>query len=434
MRYSLFITIMISFSSFAQNWDLQQCIDSGLVNNYLIQSSQITSAILKEGILESKMSYIPSLNGGMTHGYNWGQTLDPFTNQFATKRVQYNNFYLRSSVVLFSGLSMRHQLNLQRNDLELEEYNRAITERNLKIDISTAYLQVLLNNEVFEIALDHIELSKNQQFRMQQLLEAQKVTEYKLLEVNSQVERDQLTALSAQNDLNFSLLNLQQLINIGYNPSFNIATTDTLLTQLITPYNELDLNRFDELKMSELSIERLAINEKFLRSNLYPSLTLNGSLGTGYSGNSLISVNGTLETKPLGLQLDDNFYQSAYLSLQVPIFNQRSTKTRLKINQLQAKQSELDQVQHKLLIEGEYNRLKLEISNSLRELEMAESLLFLVKLNYQQGEIQFENGKITFSDLQEIKNQLFVAESDVIQAKYRSDMNQLILKFYTEAD
>jgi outer membrane protein len=434
MRYSLFISMIISFSSFSQNWDLQQCIDSGLVNNYLIQSSQISSAILQEGIVESKMSFIPSLNGGMTHGYNWGQTLDPFTNQFATKRVQYNNFYLRSSVVLFSGMSMRHNLNLQRNDLELEEYNRAITERNLKIDISTAYLQVLLNNEVFEIALDHIELSKNQQSRMQQLLEAQKVTEYKLLEINSQVERDQLTALSAQNDLNYSLLNLQQLINIGYNPSFNIATTDTLLTQLITPYNELDLNRFDELRMSELSIERLAINEKFVRSNLYPSLTLNGSLGTGYSGNSLISVNGTLETKPLGLQLNDNFYQSAYLSLQVPIFNQRSTKTQLKINQLQVQQSELDQVQRKLLIEGEYNRLMLEISNSQRELESAESLLFLVKLNYQQGEIQFENGKITFSDLQEIKNQLFVAESDVIQAKYRSDMNQLILKFYTEAD
>lgn len=432
MRYSLFIFLITSFSCLSQNWDLQRCIDSGLVNNYLIQSSRINSAILQEGIIETKMSYVPSLNGGMTHGYNWGQTLDPFTNQFATKRVQYNNFYLRSSVVLFSGLRTRRTLDLQLNGLELEEYNRAIAERNLKIDISTAYLQILLNNEVLEVALEHVELSKNQQTRMQQLVEAEKETEYKLLEINSQVERDQLTVLSAQNDLNYSLLNLQQLINVAYTSSFNIITTDTILTQVITPYNEIDLNRFAELKMNELNVERLEINEKLVRANLYPTLSLNGSLGTGYSGNSMISVNGTLQTKPLGLQFNDNFYQSAFLSLQVPIFNQRATKTQLKINQYRVEQSALDREQTRRLIEGEFERLKLEISNSNAEFEMAQSLLSLVRVNFEQAEIQFENGKLSFSDLQEIKNQLFVAESDVIQAKYKSDMNQLILKFYAD--
>ncbi|MDB0037948.1 TolC family protein [bacterium] len=411
---------------------MQQCIDSGVVNSYTIASSQISSSILKEGIVENKLSYVPSLNGGMTHGYNWGQTLDPFTNQFASQRVQYNNFYLRSSVSLFSGMSTRHNLSLLRIDLEQEEYNRILAERNLKIDISTAYLQVLVNNEVLEIALDHVDLSKNEQSKMKLLVEAEKETEYQLLEINSQVERDRLTVVSAQNDLNYALLNLQQLMNIPYDASFNIVTADKVLDHSITPYNKMDLDRFVEVRMDELSIERLSINEKLLRSSLYPSLTLNGSMGTGYSGNSTIVVNGVPETKPFGLQFSDNFYQSAFLSLQIPIFNQRATKTQLKINELQTQQSALDKAQSKNVIKGEYERLKMEVSNSQREFEMVESLLSLVKLNYEQAQAQFENGKISFSDLQEIKNQLFVAESDVIQAKYQSDMNQLILKFYAE--
>ncbi len=141
MKYCLLFISFISFTSFSQNWSLQQCIDSGVVNNYTIASSQITSSILKEGIVESKSSYIPSLNSGMTHGYNWGQILDPFTNEFAKKQVQYNNFYLRSSVSLFSGMSTRHNIHLQRIDLEQEEYNRILAERDLKINISIAYLQ-----------------------------------------------------------------------------------------------------------------------------------------------------------------------------------------------------------------------------------------------------------------------------------------------------
>jgi len=174
MKSILTIIILVSFSiNYAQSitentWTLEQCIDSALVNNYAIGTANIKSDIANVQLKNAKYSYLPSLNGGATHGYNWGQTIDPFTNQFATNRVQYNNFYLSSSLVLFSGLQNYYGQKIIEIDWQSQAYNKQIEERNLKIQVATTYLQVLLNNEIY--------LALKEQLKLTQI---QKVTSYR---------------------------------------------------------------------------------------------------------------------------------------------------------------------------------------------------------------------------------------------------------------
>ncbi len=439
MKRFLFILSFFSLSniycqsSTKKGWTLEQCIDSALVNNYNIRSANIKYDISNVKSKNAKYSYLPSLNGGATHGYNWGQTIDPFTNQFATNRVQYNNFYLSSSLVLFSGLQNYYTNKVAGIDLQSQIYNKQIEERNLKIQIATAYLQVLLNNEIYEALQEQLKLTLIQKERISNLIEAQREPKNKLLKILAQEETDKYNILKAQNDLNYSLLLLQQLMNMPYQPNFNVITFDTLTSK--THNNEidkkLDVSSFPEIKLTDLQIQKKELNTQIAKGKLSPSLSANGSIGSGYSGNNTyLTPNGELQPKPFNTQLGENFYQSLSFTLTIPIFNKNTTKTQIEINKLQLEQLKLDKQKQALEIQNKIEQLKMDVSNFNAQLNSLKAVVKANQMNFYNTQIQFENGYITYNELLEVRNKLFKSQSELLQIKYSKYSKALILDFY----
>jgi len=436
MKWLLFIYSFTSLSiancqSIKKHWTLEQCIDSALVTNYNIQSTTIKSDISNVKLKNSKYNYLPSLNGGATHGYNWGQTIDPFTNQFATSRVQYNNFYLNSSLVLFSGLQNYYTQKINEVDWQSQVYNKQIEERNLKIKVATAYLQVLLNNEIYLALEEQLKLTMIQKEKITNLIEAQREPQHKLFEIVAQEEIDKYNILKAQNDLNYALLLLQQLMTKPYNSNFNVVIFDTLSNQKNDFINGIDISSFPELKLSDLTIQKQELRTQSTKGRFYPTLSVNGSLGSGYSENSkYLAPNGELTPKPFNTQIDENFYQSASLTLTVPIFNKNTTRTQVQLNRLDIEQLKLDKQEQELAILNKIEQLKMDVLISNSQLNSLKAVVDATKISYKNNQIQFESGIITFTSLLEVKNKLFTSESNLIQNKYKLKINELVLSFY----
>jgi outer membrane protein len=414
------------------NWTLAQCIDYAIVNNFDIRSVELKSDASKVQYNNSKYNYLPNLTGGATHGYNWGQTIDPFTNQFATNRVQYNNFYLGSSLVLFSGLQKYYTHQIYTLDYQSQQLNKTIEIRNLKIKIATAYLQVLLNNEVLLMAKQHLILTTKLKEKIKILVDAEREANYKLLEINSQEQTDKYNILKAQNDFNYSLLLLQQIMNMNYEPNFTIQKLDT-----ITNENEIqekiNISNFPEIKLSDLNIEKQALTIKSNQGRLSPTLTMNGSIGSGYSeNNKYLTPNGELQPKPFDKQLNENFYQSASLTLSIPIFNNFQNKTQIQLAQIELERIQLEKEKLKQEITTKIEQIKLNVSNYKAQLTALESVRESNRVNYNNYQIRYENGNITYTDLLEVKDKLFKSQSDYIQTKYQLVANQIIFGFYQQ--
>ena len=80
---------------FAQEvWTLQRCIDHAFEHNLSLQEARLGEVSATIGEEAAIGAFLPSLNGSASHGYNFGQTIDPFTNQFATARIRSNSFGL----------------------------------------------------------------------------------------------------------------------------------------------------------------------------------------------------------------------------------------------------------------------------------------------------------------------------------------------------
>jgi outer membrane protein len=90
-------------------WDLSRCIARAEDMNLSMQSAGYDRDLAIVGENGAKWGFLPDLNAAATHGYNWGQTIDRYTNTFATDRVRTNNFFLGSNWTLFGGLSQQNQ-------------------------------------------------------------------------------------------------------------------------------------------------------------------------------------------------------------------------------------------------------------------------------------------------------------------------------------
>ncbi len=157
MKKIITLLILFPYSLFGQEkvWTLQECINSGFVNNAGIRLAEIDISIANSNLKSTQLNFLPTLNGNVSHGYNWGQTIDPFTNSFATTQVRYNTFYLASSVTLFSGLQNHYEKKINHINLAVNLINEQIEKRNVLIDVLGAYLQVQLNNEIVHLKQKH---------------------------------------------------------------------------------------------------------------------------------------------------------------------------------------------------------------------------------------------------------------------------------------
>lgn len=430
MKMYVLIALLFPFIGRSQLWTLDQCIDTALNRNLLIQQKQIENGIATYNLKAAKTNLLPALNANATHGYNWGQTIDLFTNQFATNRVMFDNFYLNSSVILFSGL--QNYYNIKLNNLSVQEIgvDRLITERNVKIDVSSAFLQVLLNKDVVELAKENIEKSTVHLQRTQELLNAKQATQAELLEIEAQVELDRYFRTKAESDLRYSKLLLQQLLNLQTSDSFDVADSFLDLPALSSA-DDASIEMLPELLKIEIGAQKQLFLLKSAKGRFYPTLNLSGSLGSGYSqNNKVINSNGDYVARPFGEQINNNLYQSVMVSLSIPIFNKNANRTQVKIKELELQS---------LLIEkqNEYNRLKqtieqltLDISNASNQIEALEKVRQSASLNYGNFLIRYENGDVSFTQLMENRNKLIVAESELLQANYQLLLKQVVLGFY----
>lgn len=472
MRIVFIFTLFffVSVTSFSQDkWDLQRCIDYAFLNNVTVQQSALNVERSKIGLKQSKLGLLPNLNTGATYGFNFGQRIDPFTNQFATDRVSTSNLFLSSSLDVFNGFSKRNSLKSNQQDVEASRYDLESIKNDISLQVCLAYLRVLQNKESLLVSQNQISITQLQVDRMIKVVEAGQSPRGMLFDLESQLAQEQLNLVNAENAVNLALLSLTQLLQMEYDEAQRF---DVVKPDLSDEGVELMSNSAQDIYVKAKGImpqvqaaeARQSSAEYALSSTqgqLYPSLQLSGSLGSGYSGiNRIITDQGefttfpigtvlvdgaalpvtslpqpdpttqSFETKSFGDQLQDNFNQNLQLTLSVPIFNGWSAKAnveRAKINQLDANLS-YRQVTNQLRfdIEQAYADAKAAMNTYLA----SEQAVRALEESFKYAEVRYEQEVINAVDFNLTKTQYTNAQVDMLRSKYDFVFRTKILDFY----
>lgn len=366
-----------------------------------------------------KYNFLPSINSNITHGYNWGQTIDPFTNQFATSRVQYNNFSLSSSVTLFSGLQNQRNRQLASVRSEIAKTELELQKRDLSIEIMTAFLQAKLNEAMAILQTKHLDLTTSQLEKATILVEHEYETRRYLLELETQQKKEAYQLTLAKNDWTQSIHLIQTLIGLDYDSSFVLNDSIFILQSLNG--SETDLN--------DSKAERQLYQISLAKASLSPRLTLNGFIGTGYSGNNLyVTSNGELAPKPFGTQVNENLYQSASLNLSIPIFAGSKSYANIKIAKLEYQRVLIENDERDRQLQSRTLGLQLDVQNQIKALEAAKAVYTSSENLFREAEIQLSEGVIDYYTFLRSKDALFTAEAELVQAKFRLRFAELVLE------
>jgi outer membrane protein len=439
-KYILFVfTLSLLTSLRAQEvWTLEKCVEYALSNNLQVKQQLLQVKTQQIQLQQDKLSLLPSLNGGASHGYNFGQTIDRYTNEFATDRVQSDNFYLGSTVTLFEGFQKINQIKQRKVDLEATQYDTDKFLDDITLNLATGYLQILYFSEVAKTAQNQLKATELQADRLKKMVDAGAVAQgdYYTIEAQRALENSQLT--TAKNNLDIAYLSLTQMLDLPSTEGFEIEFPDLELgpqpSLTVSPEQVYGyaLETQPSIKSAESRVKSSEIGLSMAQGGQSPSLTLQGSLGTGFSGaNKLLdTITYQYNVKPFSDQVKDNFNRSIALNLNVPIFNGWSTRSsisRAKINVENSKYNlELSKLQLRKTIQQAYADAKAALNSYQASLIAVDA----ARESFRYAEQKFNVGSINSVDYNNSKKDLEKTESEQIQAKYEFIFKSTVLDFY----
>lgn len=453
------LLIVLGTSLQAQSpWDLQQCITYAVQHNLSLKQQGLSNEMSKNNSTQVRSSVLPNLNAGATHQYNFGQTIDRFTNTFANTQVLSQNFYISSGITLWSGLS-------QYNNIKASDYNYLSgverlrqQENDLALSVANAYIGIIFSEEILKISQNQFQLTKEQLVRTQKMVDAGAVAKSVEYDIKAQLANEEVNVTTADNNYRLSILNLQQLMNFDSVTNFAVARPDfsisesQLVENNITAMYETALKTQPGIKSSEyavMSADRTRIANKGRYS---PSLSFNASMGTGTSGlakkqtgeyytvpQTLVTNMGTfiyetqvpvLVSTPLTEQFKSNTNKSLGFSLTVPLFNGLQTNTAVKNAKLNVLSTQYNaditkQTLYKNIVQAHANARA-----ALNKYTATKSSAEAAAESFKYAQQKFDAGAISSFDFTSAKNRLFAAESNLLQAKYDYIFKLKVLDYY----
>lgn len=413
----------------AQNdkWNLKQCIDYAIEHNIEVKQSQNKIKSLKVEKSTLKNSFLPDLNGGASQKFAFGRSLNQ-NNTYENENIQNSSFSLSTEVPLFTGFKTSASISRNKFDLLAAGANEELIKSNLSLNVTGAYFQILLNKEIYRIAQEQIELTKEQEVRTQLLIENGKAPQSQLYDVRAQLADDELTATEAKNSLRLAFLELMQLMELQSNEQFDIDSLNENInkTDSMEPENiyAAALGCMPQIKQAHYSLQSKSKSVKVAKSGYYPTLSLGAGISTGYyhSGSGI--------SQTFSKQFENNMQKSIYLSLSIPIFDRFSTRN-------QVRSARIDENNARLSLENEKKTLYKEIekayTDALSAWEKLQSTAKAVAANQEAHRYALEKyaaGKSAVYEYNEIKMKLADALSKQSQAKYTYLLKEKVLTFY----
>lgn len=429
------ITVFIFASSFiclAQEvWDLEKCYAHAATHNLSIQSKQVDLLIAEIQQKQVRLNTLPTLNMGGTHGFNWGQSIDPFTNQFATDRIRTNNLYAGSNWDIFSGLQNyylqeQHKLTVQATTQEIE-----IAQRNLKIDITAAFMQVVLHHYLIEASENQVEYALLAENLAKERLEYGYITRYDVLALSSQLTLDSIALVQAENNKKYSLIVLKQLLNLAEDMAISIPEMTTLKNERPI-YSQEQFSNNPEFELAKIQTDLQQYRLKLAKSRLMPTVSINSSIGSGYSGNNKELIGSEFFPKPFEVQLQENFYQSSVLTLNVPIFNNGRVRSEIKIAEAELTKTKIEQEILFQQLRNQLEQLENEISNEKANVSALKRALEALEERFEAVKEQYNAGTLNVQHYLELRNTLFKTQADyytaLITLRFKERMILLLLE------
>ncbi|MGI6074592.1 MAG: TolC family protein [Fermentimonas sp.] len=423
----LIINMMILNINAQQKYTLQECIDIALENNRNIKQQELTRQQREIAYSQARADLLPSINASAGQSFVFGRSIG-IDNVYQNTNSSQTSLGIGADITIFDGLRMKHNIDARRADLHASEADLEKIQDDIIMSVSSAFLQTLLNKELLNISKNQLEATEADLNRRNSLVKSGRMAKGELLELESQIARERLDLVRAENNLKLALLDLAQIMELEdftnidiVAPSAEELIDETPLLSSQAVYESALVNR-PEIKSMQFRLESSEKEIDIAKSQYLPTLSFGASMGTGYYNMSGI------DNDSFSSQIRNNMSNSLGFSLRIPIFNKFQIRNSVRNAELNLANNRLELDKTKIELRKQIEQAYFNAVGAASRWEAAKKSVSAGNEAYSFVEQKHESGRANSYELFMAKNNQTQALGEEAQAKYEYAFRLRILE------
>lgn len=417
-----------------EEWTLQDCIDYALEQNITLRKSRITAESTAVDVKTAKAALFPSLSFSTSQNmvnrpYQETSSIVSGSEIISNNsKTSYNgNYGLNAQWTVYNGSKRLKTIEQEKLNNRAAELDVATSENNIEETITQTYVQILYAAESVTVNESTLALSQAQYDRGKELFAAGSISKADLAQLEAQVSSDRYQLVTAQASLQDYKLQLKQILELDGEEEMNlylpVLEDNRVLSPLPTKTDvyHAALALRPEIEANRLSVQASELGIDIARAGYMPSISLSAGIGTTNTSGSDFTF---------AQQVKNGWNNSIGLSVSVPIFNNRQTKSAVQKAKLQRETSLLNLLDEQKTLYKTIEGLWLDANTAQQRYVAAQEKLRSTQTSFELISEQFNMGMKNTVELLTEKNNLLSAQQETLQAKYMSILNAQLLKFY----
>jgi len=431
LKICSFAVMMQAVPLFAQKaWTLADCTSYALEHNLQIQQAQNSTESAKVDVKQYKEALFPSLtfNTNQNLGFQKVESQSYASFDSQAKNPSYNGSYgLQANMTLYNGGANWRQLKQSKLNEQSSALEAEITANSVQVRLIEAYYQILYAHESVITNEEIVALAERELERAEARQAVGKVSKVEVTQMQSQVEQNRYQLVQARNTEASNILTLKQLLQLSPDAEFAVDyrsfSSDDVLALLpsVTEAEELALANLPNLRAADLKVKSSEMQVKIAKGGYLPTVSLNAGVNTN-NGNTL--------TGSFGDQVKNHLQSSVGLSVSVPIYDRRQTRSQVDKAKIQLANQLLDEENTRLELQNTISSLHLDIQAAQARYQSAVASEESARQTFEIMDERYGVGLESMIDLLTEKNNYLKAKQETLQSKFTALLNQEVLNFY----
>ena len=433
IRYQLLtFFIMVSSTSFAQtNLDynqlkLSEAIEIGLQNNKKLQIRSLQSNVAELNERDLKNEKLPDVDfhTGFHVLSNINQYDDGFlksSTKYATPRIKYD-FTLKAEIPVYLGGKIKNEEKKAEIETEISKLKIKKNERELRMQIITAYLQVLHLQEQQHLISDKMHedsanIKQTEIFKKNGL-----VTYNEVLRTQLQLSNHKMSFSELDNEIAIIEHQIKTVLSLPEAQEIHVQTNDLFTnTEHLGIVDQMVLEAMENnesLKIAKEDLDLKQLDKKITKANVLPKIIAGGEYGLNYPNFMFFPP-------------EEHLYRFGMVgvNITVPLSNFFKNKQKMQIADQKIEIAKLEIEEREEQITHEVFTAKKRLDESLDKIKIAEEAIHQSKENYRIVKTKYANKLSLITELIDADNAYLEAQSNLISLQINKQLKYYQLQY-----
>lgn len=189
--FNILLLLIVCSNVWSQKaWTLDDCFTYAIEHNLQIKLQEVNTKISKNNYLQSYAQMAPSIGVSGSHNINAGRSFNESTYEYINQQFENGSFGGSATLILFNGFQNYNNIRKNRFDLLSNLQDIEKTKNDIKLKITGAYLQILLDIELLENTKNQLIVTQCQVERTKPMVDMGKVTKGEYLNIKAQEAKE----------------------------------------------------------------------------------------------------------------------------------------------------------------------------------------------------------------------------------------------------